>query len=139
MKIIDLLNKIANGEEVPKKIKIGYDVLIHNEKYNLFLQDYYNEINKLNENEYFLMLSKLKFMFEHLYELGLDAVSIWVDDELKGFYLAYSRKKNYILEALLPLKEVEAILFDFIVMKAYNNKLELVSFDKLEESLNCIR
>ena len=41
MKIIDLLNKIANGEEVPKKIKIGYDVLIHNEKYNLFLQDYY--------------------------------------------------------------------------------------------------
>ena len=41
MKIIDLLNKIANGEEVPKKIAIQNDVLIYNEKYNLYLQDYY--------------------------------------------------------------------------------------------------
>lgn len=24
MKVIDLLNKIANGEEVPKKVKVGY-------------------------------------------------------------------------------------------------------------------
>ena len=24
MKVIDLLNKIANGEEIPKKVKVGY-------------------------------------------------------------------------------------------------------------------
>ena len=41
MKIIDLLNKIANGEEVPKKITIQNKVLIYNEGEILNLQDYY--------------------------------------------------------------------------------------------------
>ena len=31
MKIIDLLNKIANGEEVPKKIKIKDEIWIYDE------------------------------------------------------------------------------------------------------------
>lgn len=41
MKIIDLLNKIANGEEVPKKIAIQNEVLIYNEDEILCLQDCY--------------------------------------------------------------------------------------------------
>lgn len=41
MKIIDLLNKIANGEEVPKKIAIQNEVLIYNEDEILNLQDCY--------------------------------------------------------------------------------------------------
>ena len=41
MKIIDLLNKIAKGEEVPKKIAIQNDVLIYNEDEILNLQDCY--------------------------------------------------------------------------------------------------
>ena len=41
MKIIDLLNKIANGEEVPKKIAIQNKVLIYNEDEILNLQDCY--------------------------------------------------------------------------------------------------
>lgn len=34
MKIIELLNRIANGEEVPKKIKYEYDYYELKEKYN---------------------------------------------------------------------------------------------------------
>ena len=41
MKVIDLLNKIANGEEVPKKIAIQNEVLIYNEDEILNLQDCY--------------------------------------------------------------------------------------------------
>ena len=38
MKIIDLLNKIANEEEVPKNIKYDNYILTYNER----AQDYYN-------------------------------------------------------------------------------------------------
>lgn len=41
MKVIDLLNKIANGEEVPKKIAIQNEALIYNEDEILNLQDCY--------------------------------------------------------------------------------------------------
>ena len=44
MKVIDLLNKIANGEEVPERIKY-YDI---NYKYDLY--DYFNE-DKDDDNE----------------------------------------------------------------------------------------
>lgn len=46
MKVIDLLNKIANGEEVPKKIKYRDDIYIQLDNYcyycdetNLILSD----------------------------------------------------------------------------------------------------
>jgi uncharacterized protein (UPF0147 family) len=40
MKVIDLLNKIANGEEVPKNIKYYNDYIL---TYDEDTQDYYNE------------------------------------------------------------------------------------------------
>ena len=57
MKIIDLLNKIANGEEVPKKIKYEKDTYIHIDNYcyycedtNLILSDrIFAEYSKLND------------------------------------------------------------------------------------------
>ena len=40
MKVIDLLNKIANGEDVPNKIKIGGDILkLNEEKDNYYYGD----------------------------------------------------------------------------------------------------
>ena len=39
IKMIDLLNKIANGEEVPKKIKYEGEIC----EYNASVQDYMNE------------------------------------------------------------------------------------------------
>lgn len=44
MKIIDLLNKIANGEEVPKKIKWN-DLIYEKSKYNATPRGYYYRIN----------------------------------------------------------------------------------------------
>lgn len=41
IKLIDLLVKIANGEEIPKKIAIQNEVLIYNEGEILNLQDSY--------------------------------------------------------------------------------------------------
>lgn len=44
MKIIDLLNKIANGEKVPKKIKYSYYEYEFNEKEKEY-QRCFNELN----------------------------------------------------------------------------------------------
>ena len=42
MKVIDLLNKIANGEEVPKKIKY-HDKIYNYEEFNIgYGKDYFN-------------------------------------------------------------------------------------------------
>ena len=57
MKVIDLLNKIANGEEVPKKIKYDDDVYIHGDNYCYFCeetneilsQNIYAEFSRLND------------------------------------------------------------------------------------------
>ena len=43
MKIIDLLNKIANGEEVPKKIKYDQFVYVWNSK----IENYQREIDEI--------------------------------------------------------------------------------------------
>ena len=59
MKIIELLNKIANGEEVPKKIKVScyefewrergrYYANTTKGNYQTLLQDWLNNANKLN-------------------------------------------------------------------------------------------
>lgn len=37
MKVIDLLNKIANGEEVPKKIKYQGDIYSYDEEFELYM------------------------------------------------------------------------------------------------------
>ena len=46
MKIIDLLNKIAKGEEVPKKIDYNREIFIYNEA----LKRYVNEIDKYSDS-----------------------------------------------------------------------------------------
>ena len=38
MKVIDLLNKIANGEEVPKEIKYEYHRYLYNESFHNYYQ-----------------------------------------------------------------------------------------------------
>lgn len=57
IRIIDLLNKIANGEEVPKKIKYNDDEYIHIDNYCYFCeetneilsQNIYAEFSRLND------------------------------------------------------------------------------------------
>lgn len=57
MKIIDLLNKMAKGEEVPKKIKYDDDIYIHVDNYcyycqetnEILSQNIYAEFSRLND------------------------------------------------------------------------------------------
>ena len=57
MKVIELLNKIANGEEVPKKIKYKDDIYTHvdnncyvcEETYEILSNSIYAEHNSLND------------------------------------------------------------------------------------------
>lgn len=84
IKIIDLLNKIANGEEVPKKIKYGTDIYILIDNYcyycdetNLNLSDrLYAEQSRLNDEVEILDEPKeikygLKPYKEYLNDLGI--------------------------------------------------------------------
>lgn len=57
MKVIDLLNKIANGEEVPKKIEYNDDLYTHVDNYCYFCEEtneilsknIYAEFSRLND------------------------------------------------------------------------------------------
>ena len=57
IKIIDLLNKIADGEEIPKKIKYNDDLYTHVDNYCYFCeetneilsQNIYAEFSRLND------------------------------------------------------------------------------------------
>lgn len=55
MKVIDLLNKIANGEEVPKKIKVGSDLWNYDDEIDYKAEDdrgYLFEVHtRLNEED----------------------------------------------------------------------------------------
>ena len=75
MKVIDLLNKIANGEEVPKKIKykgdiykkeqFGLDYYTKEEGYGLFLKEI-NDTNCLNDKVE--IIEEEKLIFEEINE-----------------------------------------------------------------------
>lgn len=47
MKIIDLLNKIANGKDVPKKIKYRNKIFIYDKDNQCYVVENYNEYNDL--------------------------------------------------------------------------------------------
>jgi hypothetical protein len=49
MKVIDLLNKIANGEEVPKKIKCNNKIFIYDGFSYIYENKTFNEYNRLEE------------------------------------------------------------------------------------------
>lgn len=65
MKIIDLFNKIANGEDIPKKIKYRDRIW----KYNIKNQDYCNEDDTTN------------FLFSHLFDYS--RISDFINDEVE--------------------------------------------------------
>ena len=76
MKIIDLLNKIANGEEVPEHIKIGKNEWYFYKSKNTYgdkksawiVWDWYVEENKLNDEVEILEEKKIP---EKLEEFGI--------------------------------------------------------------------
>ena len=65
IRVIDLLNKIANGEEVPKKIKlfgVTFDYIQENETY----LSHYDKVNLLDMNDHLLRNKKIKLLNEEI-------------------------------------------------------------------------
>ena len=117
MKIIDLLNKIANGEEVPKKIKYLY---------------YEYEFNE-EEKEY------QRLQNEIIYGLGEDRrLDIVLDDEVKIIEEPQPTKEeikeytNNFLEAWTPVKQQFGKLFDELIRIKNDLGLNLEDFTKEE-------
>lgn len=97
MKIIELLNKIANGEEVPKRIKYENDIYILLDNYCYFCeetneilsQNIYAEFSRLNDEVEIIEDKKIE-KFKDYIPIGLTSVG------------ADFRKKD-VFEALLKI------------------------------------
>ena len=117
MKVIDLLNKIANGEEVPSKIKWN-DFIYEKSKYNATPMGYYhrtnggiklwflNDINDLNDEVEIIEEDK-----------NIEKIKILNCDN-------YVKKGNY--ETILTMQE---IALDIQTLKHKINEI----IDKLEK------
>ena len=79
MKVIDLLNKIAKGEEVPKKIKFGKDIFTYNKECN----DYIHEINKWASETLMFKVMCTHFIKEIL-ENEVELIEEQQDIEIQG-------------------------------------------------------
>ena len=104
MKVIDLLNKIANGEKLPPKIKYDGKIWIAGKK------EYHDEIT---DNDLFIVI------FRHNLTHSInDEVEILKEDkkieklkgEDKGIYIDYSKanivdKINELIDEINKLKE----------------------------------
>ena len=96
MKVIDLLNKIANGEEVPKKIKYEEDIYIHIDNYcyycedtNLILSDrIFAEYSKLNEKIEIIEEDKKieHIYYANLYTQDIHSLNEWVNEHFNEVY-----------------------------------------------------
>lgn len=99
MKIIDLLNKIAKGEEVPKKIKYGNDIL--------FYDGEDNESNNYNATFNYYDKNDSNGLFNGYIGKILDVEVEIIDEDRKIEYVNtyvlcdsdFSRKGEYSLKA----------------------------------------
>ena len=106
MKIIDLLNKIANGEEVPKKIKWQGQIYEYSNFERFYYQngfsmyrDFYTEGNCLND--------EIEIIEEPKKIEKLELESGKIDDkEFLAKYITHNRYKiNELIDEINNLKE----------------------------------
>lgn len=87
--IIELLNKIANNEEVPKKIKYGCHILMYYEEEKNYI---YSDSEEYYDNR---LLVGIYDVYEFLnYKVEI----IEEDNEIKGFGTIVFDKDNSIME-----------------------------------------
>lgn len=106
MKIIDLLNKIANGEEVPKKIKWKGQIYEYSRNDRFYYQnswsmyrDFYTEGNCLNDEVEIIEAPK------KIEKLELESGKI-DDKEFLAKYITHNRYKiNELIDEINNLKE----------------------------------
>ena len=92
IKIIDLLNKIANGEEVPKKIKYEKDTYIHIDNYCYYCED----TNLILSDRIFAEYSKLTDEVEIIEEPKKIEKISWSEKESLAGELTANEKQNIL-------------------------------------------
>ena len=115
IKIIDLLVKIANGEEVPKKIKYEKDTYIHIDNYcyycedtNLILSDrIFAEYSKLNDEvEIIEETNKIEKIKSNGDEFYSDYIGTWISKNKTDAYCEFLMNKiNELIDEINNLKE----------------------------------
>lgn len=130
IKIIDLLNKIANGEEVPKKIKYRNWLYEFNKNYNDYLCQYDSLLYRENDDV-------RQFLNDEVEILEEEKKITPTDFENLGYALGSIRKyinKGYdkaIEEKKIPERVLNAELFD--VPKLNNMELSNIALTNKED------
>lgn len=141
MKVIDLLNKMANGEEVPKKIKFENTIY----EYNKERQDYIHKINDFR-SETLLFNVMSTYYIEELLEANVELIEDeTIDiDNIEELLTEYSESGadtdiiNYINDKIVPgikqlnkrVKELESLNIEI------NEKDINEAINKAREQLN---
>lgn len=120
MKVIDLLNKIANNEEVPKKIKTRNNIYEYEESENDYLHDKY----------------KLHFINNELiYAKRLnDEIEIIEEKPKKIEELDFVRIDDYTISGLV--KSLNELIIEYNekineIIKTQNDLIERIDFDEI--------
>ncbi|MBQ9607812.1 MAG: HNH endonuclease [Lachnospiraceae bacterium] len=124
MKIIDLLNKIANGEEVPEKIKYENEKFVFSDKtHQYYVGDNSNDINTYYDNSF----KKRLYNFKQLN----NEVEIIDDEEWKTIVdfpnyeistkgnirtKQYCDKKGHIRQSKLLNKQINNCGYEYVIL-----------------------
>ena len=101
MKIIDLLNKMANGEEVPEKIKVGNIIYIYESWEHFYYTDNEEREDLLVKGKDYSTIDFLNWNVK-LIEDEIDIDSI---EELEGI-VEYSTERNTINQLIQAVKQL---------------------------------
>lgn len=119
MRIIDLLNKIANGEEIPKKIRI--DHWCYKFEWVEHLENYYDDDNDIDIMSA-LSMSKEELNYKvEIIEENQNIKELWIDDsgyihtELGSWRgrkmdIAFATKINEVIKEVNKQKNNEEVL-----------------------------
>lgn len=108
MKIIDLLNKIANGEEVPKTIKLDNYVFEFNKTYEQYHNKYEtNLLEHISDYNYSGLNDEVEIIEEEkeIERLNLDTNELKGKETVRAIDYLLESKINELIDELKKLKE----------------------------------
>lgn len=101
MKVIDLLNKIANGEEVPKKIKYRNKIFIYDKDNQCYVVENYNEYYDLHMSLSNHKGTDLNYEVEILEEKQIPEKIEYYDDSIA-----------WVIDNVGQLSDVDKVIID---------------------------
>ena len=127
MKVIDLLNKIANGEEVPKEIIYNNGVYVYDDKDDVM--DYY-----LNEDSYLNSYNNNYYLFEN--ELNHTGLCQGLNEEVE--IIEDTPKEDKKIEKMIKLNNISnsSDITALCTMQWENNKIIEKKINEIIDKIN---